>query len=194
MQVPVLGQNCAAGNCHGSMANTLHLTCGNDATSRSAGTTSPRATTCPRTRPRARSCGARCPRGGRHVPRRRHRFSDARRPGYETLEAWATEKGGPTNVPTDAGFQFFADRVQPMLVKRGCMMLGCHSRLDVPRLSPARRKRRPLRPARDAHELRAVARAARARIDRACTRAGSSARISLPKRAASATAAVRCSA
>ena len=27
----------------------------------------------------------------------------------------------------DAGFEFFASRVQPMLVKRGCMMLGCHS-------------------------------------------------------------------
>src|SRR5690606_27604275 len=54
-------------------------------------------------------------------------FSDTNEPGYAALLAWATEKGGPTNVPTEPGFLFFAKRVQPMLVKRGCMQLNCHS-------------------------------------------------------------------
>src|SRR5262249_29704537 len=46
---------------------------------------------------------------------------------YQQLRQWAEAKGGPTNIPSDPGFPFFAHRVQPMLVKRGCMMLGCHS-------------------------------------------------------------------
>ena len=47
--------------------------------------------------------------------------------GYVAILAWAKQKGGPTHVPTDVGFPFFAHRVQPMLVKKGCMMLQCHS-------------------------------------------------------------------
>jgi WD40-like Beta Propeller Repeat len=46
---------------------------------------------------------------------------------YKALLDWATEKGGPTNLDTSPGFEFFTDRVQPLLVRRGCMMLGCHS-------------------------------------------------------------------
>jgi hypothetical protein len=54
-------------------------------------------------------------------------FSSTADAGYQALLDWATEKGGPTNLDTSPGFEFFTDRVQPMLVRRGCMMLGCHS-------------------------------------------------------------------
>ena len=46
---------------------------------------------------------------------------------YQKVLAWAKAQGGATNVPKDAGFDLFAKRVQPMLVKRGCILVGCHS-------------------------------------------------------------------
>ena len=44
-------------------------------------------------------------------------FNGTSETGYRALLDWATEKGGPTNVLTTPGFEFFADRVQPMLVR-----------------------------------------------------------------------------
>ncbi|MFZ5889937.1 MAG: TolB family protein [Myxococcota bacterium] len=124
---PILGQRCAAGNCHGSPANSLHLTCGTtpeqvrwnyfaagDYISADAASSEIlRRTLAP-------SAGGTYHEGGALFPS----LEDG---GYKALLEWAKAKGGPSNVPSDAGFSFFAERVQPMLVKRGCMMLGCHS-------------------------------------------------------------------
>lgn len=124
---PILGKRCSASNCHGSPANSLRLTCGttseqvrwnyfaaSDYVSKDAASSEIlRRTLAP-------SAGGTYHEGGALFPS----LDDA---GYKALLAWATAKGGPTNVPKDAGFPFFAERVQPMLVKRGCMMLGCHS-------------------------------------------------------------------
>ena len=54
-------------------------------------------------------------------------FDSAQDEDYVALLAWAEEKGGPSRVPDEPGFALFAERVQPMLVKKGCMKLGCHS-------------------------------------------------------------------
>jgi WD40-like Beta Propeller Repeat len=54
-------------------------------------------------------------------------FSNTSDSKYQDVLEWAAAHGGPTNIPSDAGFDFFAKRVQPMLVKRGCILLGCHS-------------------------------------------------------------------
>jgi hypothetical protein len=124
---PVVAGRCAAGNCHGSPANILHLTCGetpegarwNYHALRDYVSVNTAASEVLR-RALAREAGGTYHEGGTVFPNRQD-------PGYQALEAWATEKGGPTTVPADPGFLFFADRVQPMLVKRGCMMLGCHS-------------------------------------------------------------------
>jgi hypothetical protein len=124
---PVVGARCAAGNCHGSPANILHLTCGETPEGArwnyhalrdyvSVNTSSSEVLR----RALSRDAGGTFHEGGTVFPNRQD-------PGFQALEAWATEKGGPTSVPTEPGFLFFADRVQPMLVKRGCMMLGCHS-------------------------------------------------------------------
>jgi hypothetical protein len=124
---PVVGELCAAGNCHGSPANILHLTCGDSAEGTrwnyhalrdyvSVNTASSELLR----RALAREAGGSFHEGGTI-------FASRQDAGYQALEAWATQKGGPTSVPADPGFMFFADRVQPMLVKRGCMMLGCHS-------------------------------------------------------------------
>ena len=123
----VVGSSCSAGNCHGASSNALHLTCGDtpegvrwnyfaledyvsaDATSSEI-----------LRRALAPEAGGTFHEGGTV-------FQSRDDPGYQAIQAWAQLKGGPTNIPTNPGFEFFADRVQPMLVKRGCMMLGCHS-------------------------------------------------------------------
>ena len=124
---PVLAKNCAAGNCHGSPANSLYLTCGETAEQKRwnyfaaadyVSTTTQNSEILRR--------GLEPSQGGTY-----HEggtiFTSINDPGYKSIQSWAELKGGPTNVPTDVGFFFFESRVQPMLVKRGCMMLGCHS-------------------------------------------------------------------
>ena len=123
----VLAESCAAGNCHGSMGNTLHLTCGqteeqmrwNYFAARDYVSADISSSEILR-RALSREAGGTFHEGGTVFQSR----EDA---SYRTIEAWATVKGGPTDIPMNPGFTFFADRVQPMLVKRGCMMLGCHS-------------------------------------------------------------------
>ncbi len=123
----VIGKNCAAGNCHGSPANSLYLTCGeSDEEKRwnyfaasdylAVDTDSSELLR----RVVAPNFGGTFHEGGVI-------FSNTTDPEYQALREWAVEKGGPSNIPTDVGFSFFEKRVQPMLVKRGCMMLGCHS-------------------------------------------------------------------
>jgi len=125
--IPVIGQRCAAGNCHGSPANIMRLTCGaTDEQQRwnyfvfadyvSANTSSSEILR----RALSRDAGGTFHEGGTI-------FASRQDAGYQQIEAWATLKGAPTNAPTDPGFVFFAERVQPMLAKRGCMMIGCHS-------------------------------------------------------------------
>jgi hypothetical protein len=124
---PVLGENCAAGNCHGSASNSLYLTCGDSAEQRrwnyfAVGdyvAANPEQSELLR-RTLSQAEGGTYHEGGAI-------FSGPRASGYQAILQWATEKGGPTTVPTEPGFRFFADRVQPMLVKKGCMIVGCHS-------------------------------------------------------------------
>jgi hypothetical protein len=123
----LLGERCAAGNCHGSPSNSLHLTCGStpqelrwnyfaaaDYVSVDAGSSEILKRTL------SPNAGGTYHEGGSF-------WATVDDPGYQAILNWARSKGGPSHVPTDAGFEFFATRVQPMLVKRGCMMLGCHS-------------------------------------------------------------------
>jgi hypothetical protein len=124
---PVLGESCAAGNCHGSASNSLYLTCGDTDEQRrwnyfAVGdyvAANPEQSELLR-RTLSQAVGGTYHEGGTI-------FAEAGAPGYQALLQWATEKGGPTTVPTEPGFRFFADRVQPMLVKKGCMIVGCHS-------------------------------------------------------------------
>ena len=124
---PVLVENCAAGNCHGTQANPLYITCGQtdeqkrwnyfaagDYISVEVNTSEIlRRTLAP-------AQGGTFHEGGAI-------FQTPSEAGYQAMLQWAEAKGGPSNVPTEAGFDFFAKRVQPMLAKKGCMILGCHS-------------------------------------------------------------------
>ncbi|MCC6215778.1 MAG: PD40 domain-containing protein [Polyangiaceae bacterium] len=127
---PVLVKSCAAGNCHGARANSLYLTCGSTpeqvrwnyfAASDfvNADTT---ASELLRSGLDPASGGA-YHEGGVFFPS----TSD---PDWLALRDWAAAKGPPTNVPAEEGFPFFAKRVQPMLARRGCMTLACHSGLS----------------------------------------------------------------
>lgn len=123
----VLGTSCAAGNCHGSLGNALYLTCGTSpeqkrwnyfAASDYLAFDTDSSELLRRTL--APAFGGTFHEGG-------VLFATPEHASYRALRKWAEQKGGPSNVPDDPGFEFFAKRVQPMLVKRGCMMLGCHS-------------------------------------------------------------------
>jgi hypothetical protein len=123
----VIATTCAAGNCHGSAANSLHFTCGSDdeqkrwnyfAASDYVSVDTDSSELLRRTLPS--SFGGSFHEGGVI-------FDSTGNSDYRALRDWAEAKGGPSNVPDDEGFPFFTSRVQPMLVKRGCMMLGCHS-------------------------------------------------------------------
>jgi hypothetical protein len=125
--VPILRQTCAAGNCHGTPANELYLTCGDSddqlrwnyfiASQYLAQT--PEQSEIVR-RPLAPSQGGSFHEGGVI-------FATQNDDGYVAISSWAKEHGPPKLETLDPGFDFFAHKVQPILVKKGCMMLQCHS-------------------------------------------------------------------
>ncbi|MDP8998884.1 MAG: hypothetical protein M3O46_02105, partial [Myxococcota bacterium] len=130
-----LQRSCAAGNCHGTQVNALYLTCGQSpeelrwnyfaAVDYLAAT--PEESEIVR-RPLATSQGGSYHEGG-------PLFESVMDPGYVALATWArawAQEWAPTKGPPgwqnlDAAFLFFAQKVQPMLVKKGCMMVQCHS-------------------------------------------------------------------
>ncbi|NRA34620.1 MAG: PD40 domain-containing protein [Polyangiaceae bacterium] len=123
----VLSSSCVAGNCHGAVANSLYLTCGDTAEQERWNYYAVRDYVSSEThsseilrRALSQIAGGSFHEGGAI-------YQTTNDPGYRSIERWAAEKGGPSNVPTDPGFVFFAERVQPVLVKKGCMQLGCHS-------------------------------------------------------------------
>jgi len=125
--IPIFKDTCGAGNCHGTLANDMYLTCGDTpeqvrwnyfvATEYLAQT--PEQSEIVR-RPLAASQGGSFHEGGII-------FSSQSDEGYRALSDWAKEHGPPKLDTLDAGFDFFAHKVQPMLVKKGCMMFQCHS-------------------------------------------------------------------
>jgi hypothetical protein len=123
----VIRSSCAAGNCHGSISNNLYFTCGDSpeqvrwnhrAASEYLGQ-EPAESELLR-RPLAPALGGSYHEGGVI-------FASGDTADYQALKTWAI-KHGPTVVPAqDAAFDYFAKRVQPLLVKKGCAMLQCHS-------------------------------------------------------------------
>ena len=131
---PVLAQNCAAGNCHGAESNSLRLVCTIGTTDADvlarwnyfaavqylASKAGELATSEILRRPLDPAAGGAYHEGGPIFPNQ----SD---PGYKAILEWANLHGPNTNIPRNRGFDFFAKRVQPMLVKKGCLAIGCHS-------------------------------------------------------------------
>jgi hypothetical protein len=124
---PLLRQSCAAGNCHGTQVNTLYLTCGEtpaevrynyfaavDYLAASAEQSEIAR------RPLATSQGGSFHEGGPI-------FTTVNDPGYVQILAWGNAHGPPPATGLSPAFMFFARRVQPVLVKKGCAMAQCHS-------------------------------------------------------------------
>lgn len=118
---------CAASNCHGSPSNALYLTCGdtpeqvrwNYLAAQEYLAQTPEQSELLR-RPLSPQQGGAFHEGGVI-------FSSPSDTAYRTLEDWARDHGPAIAGRTDAPFLFFAHKVQPVLVKKGCMMIQCHS-------------------------------------------------------------------
>ena len=129
---PVLRQRCAGSNCHGTRTADLFLTCGDSGRDlrwnyevalrhlsvQAASSELLR-------RPLASSAGGTFHEGGDII-------ADTDDPGYRALLAWAKDVAERVPdllrfEPDDEGMRFFANRVEPMLVRKGCMFLACHS-------------------------------------------------------------------
>ena len=124
---PYIQTTCAAGNCHGTNSNELYFLCGNNQAQLDwnyfvAGQyiTDPPAASELLRRPLAPQAGGSFHEGGAI-------FATASDPNYKAFLAWANEHKATKFTDVPPNLTFFATRVQPMLVKKGCMMLQCHS-------------------------------------------------------------------
>jgi hypothetical protein len=118
---------CGSGNCHGTPSNELYFLCGNDQQQKDWNyfTASQYVSNPPRNseilrRPLDPSQGGSFHEGGVI-------FSGPSDPNYVAFEDWAVKHGPSKFSSASPNLLFFAHRVQPMLVKKGCMMLQCHS-------------------------------------------------------------------
>ncbi len=130
---PILRESCAGSRCHGSSIADLYLTCG-DTDEESDWNfwvsvqhlTTPASTSGLLRRPLSTFRGGVFHEGG-------NIFASAEDPDYQTIFQWADElvASNPDAIapPTDIseGLRYFANRVQPVLVRKGCMFMNCHS-------------------------------------------------------------------
>lgn len=130
---PVLRSTCAGGICHGRRAADLYLSCGdtpeelhwNHWVAMQFVSESTSISELLR-RPLAKDRGGTFHEGGTVLP-------STDDPRYQALFHWARSLT-PTQVApvipsgyAAEGLRFFANRVQPVLVRKGCMFLNCHS-------------------------------------------------------------------
>jgi len=125
--IPVLKQSCAMGSCHGSQNNALYFACGDTPEQarydyyKASDYLSPLPDQSEIVRrPLSPSDGGSFHEGGAI-------FTTTSDGGYQALLAWATQHGPPSTADLGPGFDFFAHRVQPVLVRKGCMQMQCHS-------------------------------------------------------------------
>jgi hypothetical protein len=124
---PTFRGTCAASNCHGNFANDLYLTCGDTpeqlrwnyfTASQYLGKSAEESELT--RRPLAPAQGGSFHEGGIIFP-------TTADDGYQALLSWAKDHGPADFGAIDPQLAFFAHKVQPILVKKGCMMLQCHS-------------------------------------------------------------------
>lgn len=125
---PILTQHgCVAGNCHGAPQSDFYITCGtsddelafNFSQAWSFVNTPVEDSQILRI-PLAVSAGGRGHTGG-------DQFAGTDDPDYKTIRAWAMQAGVLDFAQGNAGKQFFARYVQPILLARGCSFQACHS-------------------------------------------------------------------
>jgi len=123
---PVLRASCSAGSCHGAATTDLSLTCGEDETQKrwNEKIAAEYLADPIETSELLRRALAGAYHAGGTI------FSSTNDPGYRALYEWAKHRGPARVDASDDGFKFFANRVQPVLVKKGCMFMGCHSSMS----------------------------------------------------------------
>lgn len=124
---PILQQRCAFGNCHGSSQSDFYLTCGSSDAELAHNFVVAKSFVSAEAdrselllRPLSANAGGVNHSGG-------DIWTSASDDEFETLRAWARGVG-----PLDPGeespeFEYFATRVMPVLLRRGCAMPQCHS-------------------------------------------------------------------
>ncbi|MCC7536831.1 MAG: PD40 domain-containing protein [Deltaproteobacteria bacterium] len=128
---PILSARCSAANCHGSTIADFYVTCGDDEAELRwnyfvsvAHLESPASTSELLRRPLAGPAGGAFHEGS-------DVFETTNDPDYQTLlsfaEDYVSRNAGSGFGEVEPGFAFFVNRVQPVLVRRGCMFLNCHS-------------------------------------------------------------------
>ncbi len=124
---PVLKKSCSAGTCHGNDVADLSLTCGDTPEQQRWNAwiaaqfiaKAPEGSELVR-RPLDPAAGGVYHEGGVV-------FAGTDDGGYKAILAWAKSRGAPDTTSLDEGLKYFANRVQPVMVRKGCMFLGCHS-------------------------------------------------------------------
>jgi hypothetical protein len=129
---PVLVERCAGSRCHGSRIADLQLSCGQDEREQrwnyavSIRHLNEQAVQSELLRrPLAVAAGGVYHEGG-------DVFADTEEPDYRVIRRWAEDLASRRPdllrfTTDDPGLRFFANRVKPALVRKGCMFLGCHS-------------------------------------------------------------------
>ncbi len=124
---PVLKKSCSAATCHGNDVADLSLTCGDTEEQQKWNawiaaqfvSATPEASEIVR-RPLNPARGGVYHEGGVV-------FDGTDDEGYKAILTWAKSVGPPKVDASEEGLRYFANRVQPMMVRKGCMFLGCHS-------------------------------------------------------------------
>jgi hypothetical protein len=124
---PALLARCGGGNCHGSASNELAIPCGSAAEDVRASywasvdylAVVPEQCELAR-RPLSPSAGGTFHEGGVI-------FASPEDDAYKKIVAWAALHGPPRPSGLTDGFMFFAHRVEPVLARKGCMQMQCHS-------------------------------------------------------------------
>ncbi|MEM6958231.1 MAG: hypothetical protein AAF645_21290, partial [Myxococcota bacterium] len=129
---PVLRQSCAGSGCHGNRFADLYLSCGDNQEElrwnyfvSMSHVTTPSSTSGLLRRPLATFRGGTFHEGGNVL-------SSTEDERYQAIANWAAdvEARAPellVDDDPDPGLRFFANRVQPALVREGCMFGNCHS-------------------------------------------------------------------
>lgn len=129
---PVLRERCAGASCHGTPIADLYLSCGDNETelrwnyfaALAHVDASPSLSELLR-RPLSKQRGGTFHEGGTV-------FASTEDAGYVALRAWVDDLVARVPdllrySPSDPGLRFFGNYVQPVLVKKGCMLGNCHS-------------------------------------------------------------------
>jgi hypothetical protein len=123
---PVLAA-CSAGSCHGAPQSDFYISCGANERQRAFNFSQARAfvdepvdNTQILQVPLAVAAGGNFHTGGEH-------FASREDAGYLAVRAWAEKVGRQGFGEGDPGREFFAQRIQPLLLTRGCSFEACHS-------------------------------------------------------------------